>query len=52
MSLLKFLFYRKKEQSVLGAKKYGTKKVSPEKLDESLLAKRKYGEKNKQEKGL
>ena len=42
MGLLQFLFYRKKEQSVLASRKYGEKQVNPEELDTSLLAYKKY----------
>ena len=38
MGLLKFLFYRKKEQSILASRKYGEKQVNPEELDKPLLA--------------
>ena len=38
MSLLKFLFHRNKEKSILASKKYGEKQVNPEKLDKPLLA--------------
>ena len=38
MGLLQFLFYRKKEQSVLASRKYGEKQVNPEELDKPLLA--------------
>ena len=38
MSLIKFLFYRKKEQSILASRKYGEKQVNPEELDKPLLA--------------
>lgn len=38
MSLIKFLFYRKKDQSILASRKYGEKQVNPEELDKPLLA--------------
>ena len=38
MGLIKFMFSRKKEQSVLASRKYGEKQVNPEELDISLLA--------------
>ena len=42
MGLIKFLFYRKKEQSILASRKYGEKQVNPEDLEVSLLAYKKY----------
>ena len=42
MSLLTFLFYRKKETSILASQKYGEKQVNPQELDTSLLAYKKY----------
>ena len=42
MGLLKFLFYRKKEQSILASRKYAEKTVNPEELDVPLLAYKKY----------
>ena len=44
MGLIKFLFYRKKEQSVLASKKYGKEKIDVKENDKSILAKRKYGQ--------
>lgn len=38
MRLLQFLFYRKKDKSVLASQKYGDKQVNPEELDSPLLA--------------
>ena len=38
MGLIKFLFYRKKDQSILESRKFGEKKVNPEELDKPLLA--------------
>ena len=37
MSLIRFLFYRKKEKSPLASRKYGEKIVDPKKLDKSML---------------
>ena len=42
MGLIKFLLYRKKDQSILASQKYGEKQVNPEDLDVSLLAYKKY----------
>ena len=42
MGLIKFLFYRKKDQSILASRKFGEKQVNPEELDTSLLAYKKY----------
>ena len=44
MGLIKFLFYKKKEQSVLASKKYGKVEVPKQENDKSILAKRKYGQ--------
>ena len=44
MGLIKFLFYRKKEQSVLASKKYGKTEVSVQEKDKSILVSRKYGQ--------
>ena len=52
MGLLKFLFYRKKEQSILGSRKYGEKQVNPEELDVSLLAYKKYPTFEEREKSM
>lgn len=38
MGLIKFLFYRKKDQSILASRKFGEKQVNPEELDKPLLA--------------
>ena len=38
MSLINFLFYRKKGQSALASRKYGEHSVKPEELDKPLLA--------------
>jgi len=40
MGLIKFLFYRKKEQSVLASKKYGEKQSKIEDLNKSVFAKK------------
>ena len=52
MSLIKFLFYRKKDQSVLASQKYGEKQVNPEELDTSLLAYKKYPTFEEREKSM
>lgn len=52
MNLLKFLFYRKKDQSVLASQKYGEKQVNPEELDTSLLAYKKYPTFEEREKSM
>ena len=53
MGLIKFLFYRKKEQSVLASKKYDKTEVSVQEKDKSIIASRKYGqEKHKENKEL
>ena len=40
MSLIKFMFSRNKEKSILASQKYGEKQVSPEDLDLPILARR------------
>lgn len=40
MGLIKFLFFRKKEQSVLSSKKYGEEKIEAKENSKSILAKR------------
>ena len=40
MGLIKFLFFRKKEQSVLASKKYGEKQHKSEDLNKSVFAKK------------
>ncbi len=52
MGLLKFLFYRKKEQSILASRKYGEKQINPEDLDESLLSRRLYPTFEEKEKSM
>ena len=52
MSLIKFLFYRKKEQSILASRKYGEKQVNPEELDVPLLAQRRYPTFEEREKSM
>ena len=52
MGLIKFLFYRKKEKSILASQKYGEKQVNPEELDTSLLAYKKYPTFEEREKSL
>ena len=52
MSLIKFLFYRKKEKSILASQKYGEKQVNPEELDTSLLAYKKYPTFEEREKSM
>lgn len=52
MGLIKFLFYRKKDQSVLESQKYGEKQVNPEELDTSLLAYKKYPTFEEREKSM
>jgi len=38
VNLIQFLFYRKKDKSILASRKYGEKQVNPEDLDKPLLA--------------
>ena len=52
MGLLKFLFYRKKENSVLASRKYGEKTVNTEELDYSLLSYKKYPTFEEREKSM
>ena len=52
MGLLKFLFYRKKEQSILASRKYAEKTVNPEELDVPLLAYKKYPTFEEREKSM
>ena len=52
MGLLKFLFFRKKDQSILASRKYGEKQVIPEELDTSLLAYKKYPTFEEREKSM
>ena len=52
MGLIKFLFYRKKDQSILGSRKYCEKQVNPEDLDTSLLAYKKYPTFEEREKSM
>ena len=52
MSLIKFLFYRKKETSILASQKYGEKQINPEELDTSLLAYKKYPTFEEREKSM
>ena len=53
MGLIKFLFFRKKEHSVLASKKYGKTEVNAQEKDKSILSNRKYGqEKNEQNKEI
>lgn len=52
MGLIKFMFSRKKEQSVLASRKYGEKQVNPEELDISLLAYKKYPTFEEREKSM
>ena len=52
MGLIKFLFYRKKEKSILASQKYGEKQVNPEKLDVPLLAYKKYPTFEEREKSM
>ena len=40
MGLIKFLFFRKKEQSVLASKKYGERQAKAEDLNKSVFAKK------------
>ena len=52
MGLIKFLFYRKKEQSILASRKYGEKQVDPKELDLPLLAYKKYPTFEEKEKSM
>lgn len=52
MSFIKFLFYRKKDKSILESQKYGEKQVNPEELDTSLLAYKKYPTFEEREKSM
>ena len=52
MSLIKFLFYRKKETSVLAAQKYGERIINPEELDVPILASKIYPTFEEKEKSL
>lgn len=53
MGLIKFLFFRKKEQSILASKKYGKTDMNVQEKDKALLVSRKYGqEKHKENKEL
>ena len=52
MSLIKFLLYRKKETSILGAQKYGEKTLKPEELEVSILARKKYPTFEEKEKSM
>jgi len=52
MGLLKFLFYRKNDKSILASQKYGEKQVNPEELDTSLLAYKKYPTFEEREKSM
>ena len=52
MGLIEFLFYRKKEQSILESQKYGEKQVNPEELDVPLLAYKKYPTFKEREKSM
>ena len=52
MGLIKFLFYRKKDKSILASQKYGEKQVNPEELDTSLLAYKKYPTFEEREKSM
>lgn len=52
MGLIKFLFYRKKDKSILASRKYGEKQVKPEELDTSLLAYKKYPTFEEREKSM
>ena len=52
MSLLAFLFYRKKDKSILASRKYGEKIVKTEELDTSLLAYKKYPTFEEREKSM
>ena len=52
MRLFKFMFYRKKDKSILASRKYGEKQVKPEELDTSLLAYKKYPTFEEREKSM
>ena len=52
MDLIKFLFYRKKDQSILASRKFGEKQVNPEELDKPLLAYKKYPTFEEREKSM
>jgi len=52
MNLIQFLFYRKKDKSILASRKYGEKQVNPEELDTSLLAYKKYPTFEEREKSM
>lgn len=52
MGLIKFLFHRKKETSLLAAQKYGNKQVNPEELDVPLLVRRRYPTFEEREKSM
>ena len=38
MGLIRFLFYRKQETSILASRKFGEKQVNPNELEKPLLA--------------
>ena len=52
MGLIQFLFYRKKEQSILASRKYGEKTSNPEDLDLPLLAIKRYPTLEEKEKSM
>ena len=52
MSLIKFLIYKKKDKSILAAKKYRKGKVEEKELETSILAKRKYNLRKQQTKEI
>ena len=52
MGLIKFLFYRKKDKSILASRKFSEKQVDPDELDVPLLAKRIYPTFEEREKSM